>query len=99
MLGHIKSAKCNVNQVAEFWCFFILMYWAGKDLNWGCLKQVLLYFLWAAYEGHGLLGKLHTREELLQQIMESSDCRWESYENIQKAKLQIDIFPLWYLLS
>ena len=43
MRGRIKSAMCNVNQMGEFWCFFVLMSYAGKRLNRGRLKRVLLY--------------------------------------------------------
>jgi hypothetical protein len=41
----IKRATCNVNQMGEFWCFFILTSWAEKFLNRGLLKRVLLYYV------------------------------------------------------
>jgi hypothetical protein len=44
MQGCIKSATYNVNQMGEFWCFFILTSEAGNFLKQGRLKRVLLYF-------------------------------------------------------
>jgi len=35
---------------------------------------------------HGLSAKSHTREELLQQIMLSTDCIWGNNELIREAK-------------
>jgi hypothetical protein len=46
---------------------------------------VLNYFLWVKYEDHVLPGKLQAREEMLQQIMLSSDSRRGSYEVIQRT--------------
>jgi hypothetical protein len=42
MQGCTKRATYNVNQMGEFWCFFILTSEAG-NFNRGRLKRVLLY--------------------------------------------------------
>jgi hypothetical protein len=42
MRGCIKRVTCNINQMGEFWCFFILTSQAGNFLNGGRLKRVSL---------------------------------------------------------
>jgi hypothetical protein len=40
MWGRIKSATYNVNQMGEFWSFFIVTSLAGKRLNRERLKRL-----------------------------------------------------------